>query len=170
MYEWTERYSLQPWQSLFPCKAHIFITSLKWRKWTKYKQVRWEDSKGGLLLNPKPEEEIAPGADLAGGCVCVSLHGHCKSVFSLSLAFCSKMGQDTGAGCLSRNWETAKSQTHTHKHVHRKNNPPHLNSLICTVFLLAKFRHIFLVNKCILLSAPFKNYTPCLMPNNLFKY
>ena len=109
MYEWTERYSLQPWQSLFPCKAHIFITSLKWRKWTKYKQVRWEDSKGGLLLNPKPEEEIAPGADLAGGCVCVSLHGHCKSVFSLSLAFCSKMGQDTGAGCLSRNWETTTS-------------------------------------------------------------
>lgn len=60
---------------------------------------------------------------------------------------------------------------HIHTHtIQRKNNPLLEKRLLHTVFLLAKFRHVFLVNKCILLSAPFKSYTPCFMPNNLFKY
>ena len=114
VYEWTERSSLQPWQSLFPCKAHLFITSLKWRKWTKYKQVRWEDSKGGLLLNPKAEEEIAPGADMAG-CVCVWAFMAVASLsFDCHQHFVQKWAKTQGQGVSAEIEEKQQNHRHTY--------------------------------------------------------
>lgn len=122
----------------------------------------------------------------------VSLHGQCKPFFSLSSVFHSEMGpRHRGGVCkwkLRRNKKFPLSlclsyslsaflppscppqHTHTQSSPEKKNNPPLQECLLHTVFLLAKFRRVFLVNKCILLSAPFKNYAPCFMPNNLFKY